>query len=459
MSVGQQFFKVDSLSIKNFEKLEILSVLLKAEIFTRLLFISFKLKKYFKLLVNKPNYDKISYEVLKKNIQYCINSRKFIDNLIFYSFDKYRTVEIDDAISFRRIDEGYEIFVAVADLSEIWNIHMDKFVFEFPQSLYTLDGKYYMLPINFIKELSLLKNQKRTVFLFRFLFNKDFELKKNDFQPCIISVKENLSYNKACKIVKENDYLEKISKNLLLRRLSKGAIVLSDNKGMKLIIQELMILVNYVTAKLLQQNNFGFISRVFELPKDFDSYKGKVYNDNSIIKFKILSMLSFARYEVGCYPHELLGLDIYLHITSPIRRYVDVVNQKQLLSLYYSCDEFFNKNELREILKTLNPILQKYNNLAKEYNKKLAIVKFIKYLLNSPKEYFEFNYFVNNEDLFIIPKRISQEVKIGEFKKLKNKVNKESVICFKKLEIVDLLYNYLRRVNLSSGNEKQEKLK
>ncbi|MFN3995738.1 MAG: hypothetical protein ACK4GR_04315, partial [bacterium] len=141
LSVGQQFFKVDSLSIKNFEKLEILSVLLKAEIFTRLLFISFKLKKYFNLLVNKPNYDKISYEVLKKNIQYCINSRKFIDNLIFYSFDKHKTVEIDDAISFRRIDEGYEIFVAVADLSEIWNIHMDKFVFEFPQSLYTLDGK------------------------------------------------------------------------------------------------------------------------------------------------------------------------------------------------------------------------------------------------------------------------------------------------------------------------------
>lgn len=103
--------------------------------------------------------------------------------MIFYSFDKNGTIEIDDAISFKRSDEGYEIFVAVVDLSELWNIHMDKFAFEFPQSLYTVDGKYYMLPIDFIKALSLLKNEKRTIFLFRLLFDKDFVLKENDFLP------------------------------------------------------------------------------------------------------------------------------------------------------------------------------------------------------------------------------------------------------------------------------------
>lgn len=47
-------------------------------------------------------------------------------------------------------------------------------------------------------------------------------------------------------------------------------------------------------------------------------------------------------------------------------------------------------------------------------------------MLGSPKKYFEFDFFVYNQDLFIILKKIDQEIKRGKFRKLKNMINEKS---------------------------------
>ncbi len=379
LTLGRNCFSVKIL--KNFSN----HIKCKIVLLYRLLNLILQLRNKLYLSLSKPTYDQIAFQVLKENIKYCISSRKFFENLDFYVFDDVDTIENDDAISFKKLVNGYEIYIAIVDLSEVWNIHMDKVALHFPQSLYTIHENFYMLPIHFIEILSLKEKNKRNCFLFRFLFNKDFEIIDEYFEPAVIEIKSNLSYETSNNFLNINDFILKLANSLLYKRISNGAIYFDINKGMKFVIQELMILVNNFVARILYKNSIKFISRNFILPANLSIYKGNVYKmsskQNYILKYKILNLLNSAKYEIECKGHELLGLDKYTHVTSPIRRYVDLINQKQLISLYYTIDEFFSLNELKEIIKLINPNIQKYNLLVKNYNSKQQLIDYLSSLI------------------------------------------------------------------------------
>lgn len=441
-----KFFRDYNKLIKFMKRIHFFYLLLnKSIILYRLLLESIKI----------PHFTQGSWDILIKNMEYCINSRKYINFIDFYTFDDKGTIEYDDAIGFKRLKNGFEIYVAVSDLSEVWNIHMDKSVLEFPQTLYSVDSKYYMLPSNYIEFLALKKGAKRPVFLFNFCLTKELEIKDYFFEPVVISVKKNLSYRQGEKFIRENNFIQEFAINLLRKRVSNGAIYFDEYKGMKFVIQELMILVNHICAKLLSRNNIPFISRVLEIPPELQGYRGKIYDLKKdtckILKYRILNLLGNARYDIGNSGHDILGLDKYTHITSPIRRYIDVINQKQLISYYYNFDEFFTYSELRDILKIIGPVLQKYNCLIKKYNKKQKIIKFMNELNNSNNNNQVFLFYQNGENIFLILEKIDEEVKVGDPKILKNKLISKNRIIFSKDEILQILYEEISHYKCKEG--------
>ena len=134
----------------------------------------------------------------------------------------------------------------------------------------------------------------------------------------MIQVNENFSYQNWNKNKDYNNYFD----NLInyLQSISKETI--KDGHD---IIHFLMVYMNHNVAKKLLQHKCGIYRNV--------SYTSR---DNSIpseLPKEVYNYLNQYRYSVGHYVnfehvsnHEFLKLDSYLHITSPIRRLVDLLN-------------------------------------------------------------------------------------------------------------------------------------
>jgi len=58
-------------------------------------------------------------------------------------------------------------------------------------------------------------------------------------------------------------------------------------------------------------------------------------------------------------PHSGLGVDVYIHATSPIRRYLDLVNQRQLHHYLLEKGAVYNEKDLAEIQMAVEPTLKK----------------------------------------------------------------------------------------------------
>ncbi|MEN3014644.1 MAG: RNB domain-containing ribonuclease [bacterium] len=393
-------------------------------------------------------------KLILDNLEYCITSRKFINQIDFYTFDEKGTIENDDAIGFAKLQNGYEIYVAIADLSEVWNIYLDRLTLEFPQSIYTIDSKFYMLPRDFIEMLSLRENRNRPAWVFILKVDKNFDIKDYYFEPTIVNVRKNFTYSQGNKILKQNEFMYKIAFNLLKKRLNNGAIYFQDIGGMKFIIQELMIFINYVCAKILHKDGIPYISRTITIPTELKNelkkYAGRIYDlrdrDSKIMFYRVLNLLSYARYDVGNYRHEILGLDRYTHVTSPLRRYVDVINQKQLISFYYNFDEFFTYEELKDILGIINPLLQRYNICTRNYNKVQKLISYVDKLLNSNSQEVQFPYYILCEDVFIILEEIKQEINVGKVFFLKNRIVNQDTLILSKNYVIEVIMNEIRRI-------------
>lgn len=149
------------------------------------------------------------------------------------------------------------------------------------------------------------------------------------------------------KIIPEEDQFKRVPNGYSLA-LSKGnsdtAPVItitedvdqdSKSKSQQL-VSNFMIAGNYAGLLYAHKNNIPIIHRTQELGLE-EGVENKVRKLNQSLyegrksatveqKAQILSILTAANYEVTRKKHESLGLPSYLNLTSPLRRYVDMVN-------------------------------------------------------------------------------------------------------------------------------------
>lgn len=139
-----------------------------------------------------------------------------------------------------------------------------------------------------------------------------------------------------------------------------------------------MILTNYITSKIAIKNNIPFIYLHNNTNLDY-TIQGKTIN-NPLEIYNITKTVDISYYSLEKKNHNLIGLESYSHITSPIRRFIDIINQRQLLSLFYNTDPYYNKSELKEFIKIANNENINRNNLYKNYYK--IYLKYFLYINN-----------------------------------------------------------------------------
>ncbi len=335
-----------------------------------------------------------------------ISNREDLSHLTTYTIDSEETKEIDDAISFDRFGDNYLVGVHITDLASYVSKDsaLDKEASERISTVYLETGEIPMFPAQICHDkLSLLKGEQRPTVSALFTFSPTFELLEKRITLAKLAVKNKISYQEVDKLIRkskvnnDNDFiiLKSLTNQLRSKRFEAGAIEINrpeieirviDNE-IKLratnqrsisrrIVSEMMILMNSTIAEFAAKNDIPFIYRIQEMPnEDYKHYLQPNYYD-PIMNDKLIRMIRPSNFSSQPSKHYGLGVDFYSQVTSPLRRYFDLLIQRQIVTFLKNEKPLYNIEELLSYITSIEATNKLYSQL---YNSSFSYW-FLKYL-------------------------------------------------------------------------------
>ncbi|MCF6246813.1 MAG: RNB domain-containing ribonuclease [Desulfobacula sp.] len=302
--------------------------------------------------------------------------RKDLTDIPLITIDGQSTLDFDDAISLEKTDTGYTLGIHIIDVDAYIQSGdiIDLSARERASSIYMPDDKIPMLPSKLSEDLcSLKENEIRPGISTIIRMNRFFEIQDYEIVPSIIKVHTQMSYAEANLLNGKNDpitSLYKIATLLRDKRLKAGAIQITlpevniwlEENGeigyakidrenpSRMLVSEMMIYANSLMAEFISYHKIPAVFRSQAAPKQ------RIFNgiETSLIKnFMQRKQLSRAIISTRPEMHSGLGVKAYVTATSPIRRYHDLLTQRQIKSVfgYYKP---YSKNELDNILQSIS---------------------------------------------------------------------------------------------------------
>ncbi len=387
-------------------------------------------------------------------------SVKDLTHLKTYSIDDSQTSEIDDAISLEKISYQHKLWIHIASPTSYFEYQsaIDKKARKLISTVYLSTNTYYMLPEILINDVFSLSNkEKRESLSLGVIFNEDGSICSKEIVQSIIKVDFRLNYTEADELIdyapKEEEELSIISEILQSRKCwrknsgateileSFGKIIVEDNNPtLKIIdptlsrqlISEAMILFGNLISNFTKVNNipvpYRVQQRIDKLPNDNiqDSDNKVLYN------FVLKKTMGKSYYSINPMPHTSLGLTSYLHATSPIRRYADLIVNYQL-NRYLNNNELISKEDVEQMILQINnqgrQNIMRYREDQKYWLRKWFEKNSIKVynviLLNWVNRYKNFCilYFLDYHFSTICNLKSKMNLNIGESFNVKNIVN------------------------------------
>lgn len=124
-----------------------------------------------------------------------------------------------------------------------------------------------------------------------------------------------------------------------------------QNQQAQLIVSELMILANASLADFAKAQQIPLIyrSQDIAIPKEYTGIWTKPYEISKVVR-----LLSAAITDVDPRPHTGLGLKAYSPVTSPLRRYTDLINEAQLLHFLFAQKPLWDREEMKQVIFNLH---------------------------------------------------------------------------------------------------------
>ena len=263
------------------------------------------------------------------------------------TIDPPKSLDYDDGFSIVEHENGiHQLSIYISnvtiwmDVLNLWDSFSRRI-----STIYLPDKKRPMLPTILSDCLcSLQENVTRIAFVMD-IFIKNDEIIDIKHGNCFIKVAKNYCYEES-KLLADPKY------HLILDASQKLSIknkYINNVRNSHEVVCYLMIIMNYHSAKELIKYKTGIfrstiIKREFSVPdtvpddvskfiKIWNSASGQYINGAEIIDTR----------------HEILDMDAYIHITSPIRRLVDLLNMIQfqqvtgIIKLSDNVNKFYNK--------------------------------------------------------------------------------------------------------------------
>ena len=309
-------------------------------------------------------------------------NREDLTHLKCYAIDNSDSSDADDAISI----EGNRIWIHIADVASQVEIdsHLDIYAQKRASNLYLPDQIIHMLPPEVSDMCSLGQNDKSSALSVSFNMVNS-QISDIKIAQSMIKVTK-ISYENADKELKENEVLSKLSAIATSHkafRNDNGAIKLDlpnvdvkvkDNKvnikvqvesSSRELVAEMMVIAGRAVAQFANENK---ISMPF-LTQEVGSFSEETMNNKENLTFSqaFQATRGFKRSKISTKPllHAGLGLSSYVRVTSPIRRYLDLLAHQQLIRFINKLPTL-NDAQLKERIKTINVAMPKVNKAIRQ---------------------------------------------------------------------------------------------
>ncbi len=314
----------------------------------------------------------------------------------FVSIDGETTKDIDDAFYLEKNEQGYKLTFAFACPAAFWDFSsaFNKAISQRATSLYLPEATYHMLPEVLGTGAYSLFEQ---IICPALIVECELDINANvlSVRPmrARVKVEKNLTYAQVENVLEgscaENSLAQyeqmlkdgyDLAQLLLKKRIENNAVIFDkpepqltiefkDNlpayyehvevslahvvqsTKAQLLVSEYMVLANSSMAEWANDKEIPLLFRTQDvvIPPE---YAGIWSRPEDIAR--IARSMSAASLELQARPHAGMGLHLYAPMTSPLRRYSDLVNEAQVLSYLEKGSAHFSKDELAQVLLHLN---------------------------------------------------------------------------------------------------------
>ena len=292
-------------------------------------------------------------------------------NWSVFSIDPKSCLDFDDAFSIKKLvsetkteTETYMLSIYIANVTvwldalNLWDSFSRRV-----STIYLPDKRRPMIPTILSEGLCSLQQNVTRIALVMDIYIQNNEIIDIKYSNCFIKLYKNYVYEEPLLLL-DNNYLQLLD---ITKNLSKKFKYIPTIKDSHDLVTYLMILMNYKCAiKMLEFNTGVFRSTIM---KENVTVPDNLPED--VINFVKIWHSTAGQYVDGSqivYPsdmrHGILDMEAYIHITSPIRRLVDLLNMIQfqkklgLINLSENVIKFYDNwlNDLEYINTTMRSI-------------------------------------------------------------------------------------------------------
>lgn len=294
-------------------------------------------------------------------------------DLEVFSVDSETTQDIDDAISFEVHEDRVTLGVHISNVAHFIGrgSFLDQGALERAETVYFPEGRVDMFPRELVsRKLSLTAGDPRPVLSLFATFNKeDFTLIDYRFEATVIRVSKNLTYAEATEIFDQTQWgnsLVALTDSLRSTRVEKGAFIVQlpelkigvrDRYGISIskdymdspahkVVSECMILMNRLSGDFFGKNAIPALFR--SQSRDIEPEARELDPEDVLFPVKVIKHLKPSFVTSTPEIHKSLGVACYVQMTSPIRRYLDLVMQRQLISWLEEQNICYSESELED---------------------------------------------------------------------------------------------------------------
>lgn len=339
-------------------------------------------------------------------------------SLYFVTIDGPTTRDMDDAINVEKVANGWRVRVAVSDVSRLIPLgsSMDTEARSKLVTVYRPWGNAHMLPETLSEnELSLRPLRKRSALIVSLWLDAELNVTRTLLSVKTIKVRARLSYTDVPTLLntdagKEHPHrtgmlrvASELAGLLLQKRRNGGAMVVYDvthnwittEEGHlrklkdpgeavgQIIVQELMILANTQVAKWAAEQEVPVLYRNHtaraavpprsDVLAELEMALHAPVADLQRFQERVLLWMNRADYGPALRGHYGLNVPAYVHFTSPIRRYADLIVHRQIRAKVLDRPLPYTQEELEALAAEVNTGLRAQEDALAAASKEKAV--------------------------------------------------------------------------------------
>lgn len=343
-------------------------------------------------------------DYIRQQTALAIAQRPDVSHLNAVAIDDPETEEVDDALAIETTPAGSVVHVLIADPSSPIpaGSSTDSEAQRRASTIYHPTARFPMLPPALAYDtLTLTTQGVRLAVDHQFTFDAAGRLVESQIRPVSLRLASRLSYEQVDEILASGtgpyagqlSQLWTIAQRLLANRVGAGALVLNqvevrvkvrEEKVVRIkrtipdspshrLVAEFMVAAGAQLADFCLTNKLATVYRTQPRPDDdlgftLERAADPVYIHATIRKLK--------RAEATTHPggHSGLGVSLYCQATSPLRRYLDMAAQRQVLTFLQTGRPFYSSDDMVRLLGSVEPTSQLTRKAGDEANRYWLLV-------------------------------------------------------------------------------------